>query len=336
MNIFFGKKFDELYSAHPVTLIDVGSSGGLQNNWKEAERFLKIIGFDPDSRSRQAGTKNSKCINLECGLHKQKREAEFYMTRSKTKSSIFKPNFEFLSKFPQSGPYEVVGQSVIKCDTLDNQLRHMGANDIDFIKLDTQGSEFFILEGAKQALSGPVFGLEIEAEFSSMYENQPLFADIDIFMRKFGFQLFDLAPCYWKRKIGRPLGGPQGQLIYADALYFRDSAVFSRLAGLLAGGRLKKSKILRALSICLLYGYFDYALELFRMNKDLFSLAETESVESYVIDNGHKYQGRLRFPGQKKISDLIYKFWKTLRPREYNWKKYIYKPGNRDQEFILE
>lgn len=336
MNIFFGKEFDELYAAHPITLVDVGSSGGLQSNWKESEKFLKIIGFDPDLRSYVRGSENSKYINLECGLHNRTGEADFYLTRSKTKSSLMPPNFEFLSKFPKSDFYEVIDKTKIKCDTLDNQLEHLGVLNVDFIKLDTQGSELHILEGARNTLASSVFGIEVEVEFSSMYENQPLFPDVDIFMRKLSFQLFDLAPCYWKRKIGRPLGGPQGQLIYADALYLRDSAAFSRVADLLADSRLKKSKILRALSICMLYGYFDYALELFRMNKDLFSLAEAESVEFYIIDNGHKYQRCLKFTGQKMISDLIYKIWKTVRPREYNWKKYIFKPGNRGYESILE
>lgn len=336
MNIFFDKKFNELYSIYPITLVDIGSSGGLQWNWREAEKFLKIVGFDPDSRSHQAGTENSKYINLECGLHRQKCEAEFYLARSKTKSSIFKPNFEFLSKFPHSDPYEISGKSIIKCDTLDNQLRQIGSPDVDFIKLDTQGSELLILEGAAQTFADSVFGVEVEVEFSPMYNNQPLFSDVDVFLRKLDFSLFDLAPCYWKRKIGRPLGGSQGQLIYADALYLRDGMSFSRIVGLFAEDRLRKSKILRALSICLLYGYFDYALELLRFNKELLDLLDYELLESCIVDSGHQYQKRLKFPGQRMAANLVYKFWKFIRPREYNWKKYIYKPGNREHEFILE
>lgn len=336
MNIFIDRKFETAYVDHPITLVDVGSSGGLQDNWKEAERFLKVIGFDADSRSHEENSQNPKYINLEYGLNNKKGEADFYLTRSKTKSSLYEPNFDFLSKFPKSDFYEVIGKSVIKCDTLDNQLSGLDIQDVDFIKLDTQGSELAILEGSEKALASSVFGVEVETEFAPMYKNQPLFPEIDSFMRKFGFQLFDLAPCYWKRKAGRPLGGPQGQLIYADALYLKSGTNLKFIIDSFSGAELKKSKVLRVLSICFLYGYFDYALEIFDEFKNLFDKTEAKTIDVYIRIDGQKYQNSLKFPGQKYASPLLYRLWKFLKPRDYNWKRYIYKPGNRGGEFISQ
>ena len=58
----------------------------------------------------------------------------------------------------------------------------MNINNIDFIKLDIQGGEPNALKGAKSL--NKVLGLEIEIEFHKIYKNQPLFSDINTFMRK--------------------------------------------------------------------------------------------------------------------------------------------------------
>jgi hypothetical protein len=48
----------------------------------------------------------------------------------------------------------------------------------DFLSIDTQGSEFAILTGARQVLEKSILGLLFEVEFHLMYENQKLFYDI--------------------------------------------------------------------------------------------------------------------------------------------------------------
>ena len=45
-----------------------------------------------------------------------------------------------------------------------------------------------------------VIGLEIEVEFEQMYIDQPLFNEVDAFVKEKGFSLFDIKRYYWKRK----------------------------------------------------------------------------------------------------------------------------------------
>ena len=59
----------------------------------------------------------------------------------------------------------------------------------------------------------------------------------------------------------------QGQMIFADALYFRS----------LDSMKWQKEKILNAISIALLYGYADYAVAIFEQSKNLFTEDETRS-----------------------------------------------------------
>jgi len=87
-----------------------------------------------------------------------------------------------LERFHKPERFDIVENITIQCDTLDEALREEGLTDIDFIKLDTQGSELQILQGASSVLTDSVFGLEIEVAFTELYKGQPLFADVDLFL----------------------------------------------------------------------------------------------------------------------------------------------------------
>jgi Methyltransferase FkbM domain len=54
-------------------------------------------------------------------------------------------------------------------------------NNVDAIKLDTQGSELDILRGATHVLP-TVSLIDIEVEFNELYDGQPLFCDVDRFL----------------------------------------------------------------------------------------------------------------------------------------------------------
>jgi Methyltransferase FkbM domain len=83
------------------------------------------------------------------------------------------------------------GTATIKLSTLDRWAAAEGVGRIDVLKLDTQGSELGILKGARRMLTG-VRMLEIEVEFNEIYRGQPLFGDIDRFLRARGFVLWRL------------------------------------------------------------------------------------------------------------------------------------------------
>jgi hypothetical protein len=100
------------------------------------------------------------------------------------------------------------------------------ANDVpraDFIELDVQGGELEVLTGAARTLERTL-GVQAEVEFAPMYVGQPLFADIDAFLRARGFQLFDLSRYHVRRSSAAPT---RGQLLWGHALYLRDHRVLS-------------------------------------------------------------------------------------------------------------
>ncbi len=322
MNIFIEPVFSEYYRQFPITLVDIGASGGLKENWTPAKKYLTIVGFEPDEREfinlKTKANQNTKYINS--GLYKKKTALNLYLTRQQKVSSIFKPNFEILKLFPEPERFEVVETKKIEVDTLDNQFEFHAVTDADFIKIDTQGSELFILEGATETMQQHVFGLEIEVEFTEIYQNQPLFSDVDSFVRKQGFQLFDIQRYYWKKTIGKNCGKLRGQLVMGDALYLRKTEEFVKVVNEMDDPLEQKSKIVKAISICLLYGYVDYALELLNASQTLFQPNELQTAWEKI----NKYQSIVyRIPyfiGKHRIADVLFRQgWELLQYSYKGW-----------------
>ena len=153
MNIFIEPVFSDIYNKYPITLIDVGASGGLEPNWLPAEKYLQTIGFEPDKRAHSSLPQNERQKYLNVALGDKNTSLPFYLTKKQQTSSIYKPNYRFLKNFPDVDRFNIVEQTDLNTDTLDNSLKVNSILRADFIKLDTQGSELSILNGGKKILS---------------------------------------------------------------------------------------------------------------------------------------------------------------------------------------
>lgn len=81
--------------------------------------------------------------------------------------------------------------------------------EIDLLKLDLQGYELEALKGCGRLLER-IKIITTEIEFVALYDGQPLFGDIDIFLRSHGFRMLNLYELYTH---------PDGQLTAGDAVY---------------------------------------------------------------------------------------------------------------------
>jgi FkbM family methyltransferase len=299
--------------------VDVGASGGVQSHWLEHSRHLRVIGFEPDARAfeKLLSGQDDSIKYLNTGLHSSKGQVDFYLTRKQQVSSCFEPNRTLLERFHSPERFDIIRKVSIQCITLDEALREQGITDIDFLKLDTQGSELAILQGASQALTNSIFGLEIEVAFAELYKGQPLFSDVDQFLRPFGFDLIDLRTVSWKRSVGARVGNSKGQLMFADALYFRRPIVLrSALENMT--GTLVPSKLLHAISICQLYGFFDYALELLDIvGSDIFDEGEIQHLLVHLKSETSLASRLPNFLGREHVAELFLKLSQWLAPRRH-------------------
>ena len=147
---------------------------------------------------------------------------------------------------------------------------------VDFMKLDVEGAELDVLKGSVDFLrGGSVLGAAIEVTFLDIAK-QPVFSDVDSFMRKMGFKLFDIEVYRFSREllptpeeleyIGPLLiGAPseRGQVIAADALYLRDGAAEIETCD--TEFNWTDDSILKLASIFEVYGLPDCAIELLQV-----------------------------------------------------------------------
>ena len=210
--------FDSL--SDRVRLIDVGARGGIDRRWQPYHHLVDVLGFEPDERECQRLSEASHPYQirfLPAALGENDGEsAVLRLCKSPGSSSLLKPNRELCDLFPYGAASEVVGE-------IDVTLRRMDSVVVDFqpdiIKIDTQGTELAILCGAGKLLN-ETLAVEIEVEFSPLYHDQPLFADVDSFMRQQGFTLQGLRRTLWRRNANHshPYGG---RLVHGDAFYVR-------------------------------------------------------------------------------------------------------------------
>lgn len=240
---------------HGVVLVDVGAAGGINRRWNSLPRPTTVIGFEPDDREFSRLTRSEFHLWYNVGLYSAKQTCTLNITRWQTNTSLLEPNLNVIARvYQDASDFDVIERRPIACDTLDHVLEKSPVKP-DVIKLDTQGSELSILSGAIGALDQHVFAVEVEVEFVPLYKDQPLFADIDKFMRDQNFQILDCGNMQYNKWAGQiGVGGTKGQLVVADALYVKPPE--TAVALVRAGGL---PKLWRTVLVSLAYGYPDYA-----------------------------------------------------------------------------
>jgi FkbM family methyltransferase len=178
----------------PLTVVDVGSRGGIDGTWLALRPHLRAFGFDADSDecdrlARLYGSDRMTFVPLALGATPGTRR--LYVTADPACSSLFPPLPNTRRLYAALEVTAPVTTRLVPVDTLDNWGDREGVVPISFLKLDTQGSELEILEGATRSLRS-VVAVRTEIEFNPIYAEQPLFGDIDRFLRQHGFVLWRL------------------------------------------------------------------------------------------------------------------------------------------------
>ena len=278
------KLFEQLTKSSPIMLVDVGARGGIHRKWNLLSESIKVLGFEPDPeeciRLNEKSEKNHTYFPI--ALHNRSGTIEMNITKNPVNSSIYLPNFPLWNRFPNLHELEVIKSVQVNCDTLDRVLKSNDIQDVDFLKIDTQGSELQILEGAREALKSYIFGVDVEVEFSPIYTDQPLFPDVDKYLRDLGFVLFDMDLARLKRKKYGKIYS-KGQVLWAHARYFRD--FISNKEG--SYKNISSEKAIKTIAIAELHGFSDFALELldFYNSKRIIEPEVYKNIKAMLVKN---------------------------------------------------
>ena len=259
----------------PLRLIDVGARWGRSAAWDGISAKAEILCFEPDAeeaaRLNASAPPNVKYVPVALGAADG--DLDIHVTHQPACSSAYPPIPKLYENYPDlfdTAPEKI---ATVRCRTLDGILSELAIESVDCIKIDTQGSELNILRGAERALADCAL-LDIEVIFNPLYLGQPLFCDIDRFMRDHGFTLWriaDLVHYATESDVAPPLNfmlahsppqrilnspAPGGQVFWGDAQYVRTE--FPRTGS----DQLERESAIRAAVVVANQGFWDLALEI--------------------------------------------------------------------------
>lgn len=154
----------------------------------------------------------------------------FHETASPSAASLYRPDMQRLARFHNLADlFEVGATRSVVTQRLDDI---PGVEAMNFLKIDVQGAEMDVFEGAARLLS-TCDVIQAEVEFVALYEGQPMFADVDRHLRAQGFQFHTFLD--FGGRCFKPLVANQNpnqglrQYLWADAVYVRDFMNFAQI-----------------------------------------------------------------------------------------------------------
>lgn len=217
-----------------LKIIDVGAMAIHDCEYKTLleHESTSVIGFEPVEKECQKLNEMHKGKHIFFpyvignGKERTFHECNFSMT-----SSFFAPNHDLLRKFQNlSELTQVIKKQKIQTKRLDDIDE---AHDADYLKIDVQGAEVEVFEGAPKTLSN-ITAIHTEVCFVPLYINQPLFAEVDLALRAAGFlfhKFYGIAGRAFKPLVvNNDQNAALSQQLWADAVYVKNFLHFEKIS----------------------------------------------------------------------------------------------------------
>jgi len=169
------------------------------------EPILELVFFLKD---KYKGNNNIIVENFAVGASDSE-EVKFNVNKYDETSSILKPS-EFMK---ERKIMHAEKEIEVMMRRIDKYCEERNIAKIDLIKMDLQGYELEALKGCGDFLS-KIEVIYAEVNFIKIYENQPVFSEIDVFLSSKGFRLYNIY------NMGR--NSKSGQLGAGDAMWVND------------------------------------------------------------------------------------------------------------------
>lgn len=218
---------DILKPGRLTSIIDVGANpidGNPPYKAMLEAGLCQIIGFEPQpealARLRKSATENETYLPYALG---DGREHTLHICRESGMTSLLEPDNQRLKLFNLFEKFGDVSERIsINTVRLDDVKE---INELDFLKIDVQGSELSIFSNGIELLRKAT-AVQTEVSFIPLYVNQPTFGQLDTFLRKLDFvphcfssiKRWALSPTVFNNNPR----SPGNQLLEADIIYVKD------------------------------------------------------------------------------------------------------------------
>ncbi len=198
--------------------------------------LARVTGFEPDPAEYDRLCAEKKDFHTWLPYFLGDGEpATFHVARYPGCSSLYHADSGIIDLFtaigasPPDGNFYVKHTEKVTTRRLDDVEE---CPSVDFLKIDVQGAELDILRHGTDTL-GDVLVLQTETEFVPLYEGQPLFGDIQVFLRDQGFLFHKFIDVCGRAFRPFRFQNPYkafSQVLWADAIFVRDFTALDRLS----------------------------------------------------------------------------------------------------------
>jgi FkbM family methyltransferase len=201
------------------TLFDVGANAGqYAMGMRKTGYTKKIVSFEPLSSAfeglKKAAANDGDWTVNNCALGNEDGKSIIHIAGNSYSSSIL----NMLPQHEESAPAsKYIGQEEITIRKLDSVFRSYAGEDAGvMLKIDTQGYEKSVLDGAVESLPA-IRVIQLEMSIVPLYENEMLYLEMIGFLDQKGFQLFSL-----ENGFSDPVSG---QLLQVDGIFVNKAFV---------------------------------------------------------------------------------------------------------------
>lgn len=189
-------------------VLDVGANYGQYAQELRIGGFQgRIISFEPLFEAHKALEQASRGdqrwkIHERCAIGDHEGEIALNVAGNSVSSSVL----PMLESHRQAAPgSSYVRQEVVPLTTLDKAISaYISAQDTPLLKIDTQGYEWAVLDGALATLP-KMKGVQVELSALPLYEGQHLWQEMLARLEGEGFTLWSLQPAFTDHRSGRTL-----------------------------------------------------------------------------------------------------------------------------------
>lgn len=206
-----------LLAHHGIDVVfDVGANEGhFARELRESGYRGRIVSFEPLSSAyavlERAAARDALWLTEKAALGDASRDDELMISGNGESSSLL----NMLPRHEQAAPSSAyVGTETVHVTTLDSRFQqYVAPNDTVLLKIDAQGYERRVLDGAAQSLPR-IRGVQVELSLVPLYEGDTPLAEMISYLYERGFVLASFEPVFCDPR--------SGQLLQVDGLFFRD------------------------------------------------------------------------------------------------------------------
>lgn len=255
---------NDLLIQQPLHVVDVGARDGFESHWLKFADNCTLSGFEPDALECAQINQGLKGPNKHCfpyAIWSDEGTYPLYKARFPASSGVLPAEQSYIERHLFQDTLAVCKEFQVECISIDFWSRKYNAN-IDFIKVDVEGGEYFVLKGAADSLKNSVIACNVETWIAPVHRGQVDIGRTISLMKEMGFELYDMDLHHYPKSVLpetlHTFNSNNGQLVWSQSLFIKD-VVLELRNGL---GKWDRIRILKALAIYDLYGLADCAAEL--------------------------------------------------------------------------